>query len=65
MMARMKIYGWLLIGLRGKFLLSKICDLSHHPIGAIPINKRLLQWFSKTGMTLLRHPARKPCANVA
>jgi len=32
----------------------------HHPIRAIPFNECLLQWFSKTGMTLLRQPAAEP-----
>jgi len=46
-------------------MLMALIKLFHHPVRAIPIDKRLLQWFSKTGITLLRHPARKPCANRA
>jgi len=37
-----------------------VAEPSHHPIRAISINERLLQWFGKTGLTLLWHPARKP-----
>jgi len=32
----------------------KLAKLPHHPIRAIPINKRLLQRFGKAGLTLLR-----------
>jgi len=41
-----------------------LIKLFHHPIGAILLDKRLLKWFGKAGLTLLRHPARKTSAQA-